>query len=130
MSKVTTITGDDINTTSASWKCGGGELTITLLRNAKLATNGWLPAADHAVQVKVGNNTHSFDSAVEHPQHGYCIKLDMGKITVRVPADQQTAVRAMLAERAEHNAIQTQAALKAESDYENHRAGVIAMLNQ
>lgn len=130
MTTITTLTGEQINTSSASWKCGGGELTITLLRNAKLSTNGWLPAADHTLQVAVGNNLHSFDSAIEHPQHGYCIKLDMGKITVRVPADQQATVRAMLAECTEYNATQMQAALKAEADYENHRAGVIAMLNQ
>lgn len=130
MTTITSLTGEQINTTSASWKCGGGELTITLLRNAQLSTNGWIPAADHAVQVKVGHNTHSFDSAIEHPQHGYCIKLDMGKITVRVPADQQFTVRAMLAELADHNATKMQVALKAEADYENHRAGVIAMLNQ
>lgn len=130
MSKITTIAGDDIDNSSASWTCGGGQLTVTLARNAKLATNGWLPAAEHTIHVTVGNNTHSFFGVFEHPQYGYCITLDMGKITVRVPSDQQNAVRSMLAERAEYNATQMQAATKAESEYEAHRAGVIAMLNK
>lgn len=124
------ITGKEISTSSSTWTSGGGDLTVTLLRNAKLATNGYVPSAEHDIQVHVAGNLYAFWGAIEHPQHGYCIQLNMGKITARVPAEKQAEVKALLEEHGANNAAARKACDEDEAAYQAHRSGVLALLNK
>lgn len=128
--ETTYITGQEIETTVATWTAGNGKkVEMVLFRNAKLAQNGWLQAATHEVQIWIGGSLYNMLGTDIHPQAGYVINL-MGKITLRVPEDQQGAVKAMIAEVREHNAAVRAAADKDETEYQAHRAGVLAMLNK
>ncbi|HEX7719720.1 MAG TPA: hypothetical protein VF389_07935, partial [Woeseiaceae bacterium] len=115
---------------SATWTAGNGkQVELVIFRNARLAQNGWLQAATHEVQIWIGGHLYSMIGTEIHPQAGYVLNL-MGKISVRVPEDQQGAVKAMIAEAREHNAAAHAAADKDEAEYQAHRAGVLAMLNK
>ncbi len=123
------ITGQQIVTTVATWTAGNGkQVELVIFRNAKLAQNGWIPAATHDTQVWIGGDLYNMISAGMHPQAGYAINLT-GKITVRVPQEQQAAVKAILAEVSEHNATIRAAADKDEANYQAHRAGVLRAMN-
>jgi hypothetical protein len=125
----TYITGQQIETTVATWTAGNGkQVELAIFRNAKLCANGWIQAATHQAQIWIGGDLYNMTSAGMHPQAGYAINL-MGKITVRVPQEQQAAVKAILAEVSKHNAAIQAAADKDEASYQAHRAGVLRAMN-
>lgn len=128
--ETTYITGQQIDTTTVTWVAGNGKkVELVIFRNAKLAQNGWLQAATHETQIWIGGDIYSMLGTDIHPQAGYVINL-IGKITLRVPEEHQSAVKAILAEAIEHNAAVRAAADKDEAEYQAHRAGVLAMLNK
>jgi hypothetical protein len=125
------ITGQTIETTEARWTAGNGkEMVLTVLHNARLATNGYLPASTHDVAVTADGEMYTFSGAHDDPQHGYLVVLNGGQIKVRVPAEHQAAVRNMLEMRRANNEAAAAQGKDEESSYQQHRAGVLRMLNQ
>ncbi|MBA3774672.1 MAG: hypothetical protein H0X13_19910 [Ramlibacter sp.] len=123
----TYITGDDINATDVRWTTAKGELVVTLLRNAILSANGYLPANTHKMRVTMGGEILPFCGAEAHAEHGYIIKAGaMGRVTVCVRAEHQSAVRAMIDEHAAHNAAVHAAELTAESAYSQKKMNYAA----
>lgn len=119
---------DQISTSDVSWETAKGEVKITLIRNAELGVNGWMRSAGHKIQLKLGGESVSYYGDAQDPVHGFVLKADMGRITVRVPADKAEAVRALLREREENNDAASRAAYQAEAEGRQRRRGVNDMM--
>lgn len=125
----TYLTGAAIQTETVTLTTARGDVSLTLLRNARLGVNGYLPASTHALALRLpGGQVGCFSGLVAHAQHGLCLSVDMGRILIRVPAAQQAAVRALVAERDAHNAATAAADDAADLERAAHVAGVHKMM--
>jgi len=119
-----TITGQDLDVQSIAWTAPRGEVKITVVRNARLSTNGYITASTHSIALTLAGNQAAYRAQVEHPEHGYCLEADMGRLLVRVPADKAEAVRALLTECEQHNAAVLATEIEADAAYAKRSADV------
>lgn len=122
------ITGQTINATTVAFKTErGANVEITLVRNAKLAANGWLDSTTHTIQLVVNGSVENYCGAEEDATLGYVIKARMGKATLPIPAAYVEQVKALVAECNAHNDAERREAAVAEAAYENQVAAIERM---
>ncbi len=126
----TYITGDEINTTTVEWIGRSCKIAVTLLRNAALTGNGWIPCATHSLQIRAGDHLMAFDSESIDAEGNYCIKVSMGRVTITIPTEYRAAVQGLLADRQAHNAACNTATDNADRADNTRRAAVQAMMTR
>lgn len=126
----TYLTGTKISTQTITWTAPRGDVSLTLIRNARLGVNGYLPAETHEMTLSLAGNGVSFGGLVDHADHGLCISADMGRITVTIPAEHQAAVRALVAELTDNNVGANAARIASDRVYSAHVADVRNMMER
>lgn len=128
MQDIKTITGRAINTTTIEWQTPrGAKCTITLLRGVKLATNGYLPAPCHSIEMTVNGSIENFWGIKDDAQLGLLVQMRMGKVSAQVPADKADAIKSLVLEYREHNDEIVKAEIAAEERYQEHHDAVERM---
>ena len=77
----------------------GAQVAVTLRRNVALNAQGRERVAEtHIIDLEVADRPLTLQGEIIHPEHGYCLRADMGRIVVRVPDECRDQVEALLAE--------------------------------
>jgi len=120
------ISDREINTTSVSFATAKGTvIELTLVRNARLGDNGWLPSATHDMQLTINGNIASFRGTIDHDTHGYSLTANMGNTIIPVPAEHQSIIADMITEYDSNNIAAINHAQKSEDAYQAHHQRVI-----
>lgn len=131
MTAYTYITSDEISAETVTWTTARGDVSLSLLRNARLGVNGYLPASTHDIALALPSGLFgSYGGLVEDAEHGLCVSAGMGRIIIRVPAEHQAAARAIVAEMAAHNAAAHKTSDEAARDHAANTARVYKMMER
>lgn len=122
-----TITKDPIDTSSVAWETPRGtRCEITLLRNVKLTSNGYVVAPTHEIKLSVNGSAESF-YGIKDDAAGLAVQARMGQASAQVPAAQADAVRALVSEYRSNNDAAIAAQTAASAKYQAHHDAVERM---
>lgn len=114
-----TVTGNQIDTAVAEWTTPkGAKIQLTVIRNAELGLNGYLPSDSHSIKVEVNGVTETFYGAYTDEKLGFVVAIRMGKAKIQVPSADVSAVKALIDEYESNNDAVRAAEREAESRYQ------------